>query len=162
MSMLDNSGQVEAGQYSPDGMWVWNGHEWVPVAAAGAFAPAKQNSHTWVKVVVGVVLGLLVLAAIGIWLVARAVSNEVSDIAEQAAPTASAEAPLKSGESFTDETAQSALEAAWQDQTEEERVALCQQFAADPAYIGDYMQDLSNGLLTDAQTTAFFQAKCGG
>jgi hypothetical protein len=56
---------VQPGQLSPDGLWRWDGTQWVPVAPSVSTMPAARRSKAWVWVAGGCVL-LLILGVIGI------------------------------------------------------------------------------------------------
>ena len=51
------------GQYSPDGLWQWDGQNWVPIRAAAA---PRRSSLRWIWWLVGGCAVLAVLAIVGI------------------------------------------------------------------------------------------------
>jgi hypothetical protein len=56
---------VQPGQLSPDGLWRWDGTQWVPVAAEAAPLPPPRRSRSWIWWLVGGCAVVLVLGAIG-------------------------------------------------------------------------------------------------
>ncbi|HEY8841390.1 MAG TPA: hypothetical protein VIO80_12255 [Candidatus Dormibacteraeota bacterium] len=56
---------VQPGQLSPDGLWRWDGAQWVPAAPGASPMPPPRRSRGWIWWVVGGCGVLLVLGAIG-------------------------------------------------------------------------------------------------
>jgi hypothetical protein len=56
---------VQPGQLSPDGLWRWNGAQWVPAAPGGSPMPPPGRSRGWIWWLVGGCGVLLVLGVIG-------------------------------------------------------------------------------------------------
>jgi len=56
---------VQPGQLSPDGLWRWDGAQWVSVAAGAAPLPPPRRSRSWIWWLIGGCAVLLVLGAIG-------------------------------------------------------------------------------------------------
>jgi len=55
----------DAGQLSPDGMWRWDGRQWVPATPQPAVQARPRGSRTWIWLVAGGCAVLLVLGAVG-------------------------------------------------------------------------------------------------
>ena len=56
---------IEAGQLSPDGLWRWDGAQWVSVAAGAPRMPPARRSRAWIAWLAGGCAVLIVLAVIG-------------------------------------------------------------------------------------------------
>jgi hypothetical protein len=56
---------VQPGELSPDGLWRWNGAQWVPVAEGAAPLPPPRRSRRWIWWLVGGCAVVLVLGAVG-------------------------------------------------------------------------------------------------
>jgi hypothetical protein len=56
---------VQPGQLSPDGLWRWDGTQWVPAAPGTSSLPPARRSRGWIWWLVGGCGVLLVLGVIG-------------------------------------------------------------------------------------------------
>ena len=62
----------QAGQVSPDGMWLWDGARWVPIGPAGP--PGRpRRSRRWLAA--GVTFSLVMAAVAGVWGITSIVHN---------------------------------------------------------------------------------------
>jgi hypothetical protein len=57
---------LQPGQLSPDGLWRWDGTQWVPATPGVSAIPAPPRSRSWIWWLVGGCAVLLVLAVIAI------------------------------------------------------------------------------------------------
>lgn len=57
---------VQPGQLSPDGLWRWDGAQWVAVAPGAAPMPPPRRSNGWIWWLVGGCAVLLVIALVGL------------------------------------------------------------------------------------------------
>lgn len=57
---------VQPGQLSPDGLWRWDGVQWLPATPAQSPTPGPRHSRAWIWWLAGGCALLLVLGVIGI------------------------------------------------------------------------------------------------
>jgi hypothetical protein len=62
---MSSGSTVQPGQLSPDGLWRWDGTQWVPAAQGSAHLPPARRSRSWIWWLVGGCGVLLILGAVG-------------------------------------------------------------------------------------------------
>ena len=78
---------VQPGQLSPDGLWRWDGTQWVPVAAGVVPPPSPRGSRAWIWWLSGGCALLLVLVLIPLGLGVPAILNAIRNGAFECLPS---------------------------------------------------------------------------
>jgi len=78
---------VQSGQLSPDGLWRWDGVQWVPVASGVAPAPPARTSKTWIWWLAGGCAVLLVLGLIPLGFAVSSIVNGIRNGAFECLPS---------------------------------------------------------------------------